>query len=98
MKVLIVENEASVVDYPKAGLNDEGWVVEVSTDGGRCRLESRRIRWSRELQASTISIATSKLSVSGQVRIPIFSNVGFVVKGALRSIRMVISVRSMQRI
>ncbi|AGK50848.1 MULTISPECIES: heavy metal response regulator transcription factor [Burkholderia] len=33
MKVLIVEDEAKVVDYLKSGLADEGWVVDAATDG-----------------------------------------------------------------
>ncbi|AJY40031.1 heavy metal response regulator transcription factor [Burkholderia humptydooensis] len=33
MKVLIVEDEAKVVDYLKSGLADEGWVVDAAADG-----------------------------------------------------------------
>ncbi|GAB7539763.1 heavy metal response regulator transcription factor [Burkholderia sp. 3C] len=33
MKVLIVEDEPKVVDYLKSGLSEEGWVVDIATDG-----------------------------------------------------------------
>ncbi|WDD91820.1 heavy metal response regulator transcription factor [Burkholderia sp. FERM BP-3421] len=33
MKVLIVEDEAKVVDYLRSGLSEEGWVVDAATDG-----------------------------------------------------------------
>ena len=33
MKVLIVEDEHKVVDYLRSGLTEQGWVVDVATDG-----------------------------------------------------------------
>jgi two-component system, OmpR family, copper resistance phosphate regulon response regulator CusR len=33
MKVLIVEDEAKMVEYLKTGLTEEGWVVDTATDG-----------------------------------------------------------------
>ncbi|WP_414447534.1 heavy metal response regulator transcription factor [Burkholderia sp. 22PA0099] len=33
MKVLIVEDEPKVVDYLRSGLSEEGWVVDIATDG-----------------------------------------------------------------
>ena len=33
MKVLIVEDEHKVIDYLRSGLTEQGWVVDVATDG-----------------------------------------------------------------